>query len=635
MLADDLTDLEQRVCEAFLRGEKVEVSPESPSDERDGTAGASLELPAVRAQVLTSLMLGLGRSAPGRAAALWVVGARIVGRFRLSFATVHDPMLLEDCVFEQRPELYWSKLAFTSFAGCHMPGLMASNATIDGHLWLNRCTITDEARLMGARIAGGLLLEAAQVRGSGSAALNAERIVLGGDLVCRDADFQGSFHIYHANVSGSIDLDRVRIAHVGDVAMGADSIAVEGGLYCREASVAGEVRLRHARINGALTFTGATLKNPGDVALRLDRANVEGGLYLLNGFRAEGEIRAVSTHIDRTFAINTAELQNPGGVALRADAVTIDGTLDGRDGLRVNGEFRIEDAAISGSVRLEGARLHNPIGVALSARGATVGSVFNCCDGFAAAGTVTLNSARVTSRLCFDNASLHTPDGEALKCWRLQAAELTTRWAHTPEGSVDLRHAHIGVVRDDPGTWPGKLQLDGLTYDMLDPPTHTSNRLAWISRDPDGSQRQPYERLAALMRANGDDALARALLLQRQRRQTRAAPWPARIWGYLQDVTVGYGYRPVHAALWFALLLATGTASFTAHHPSPVDPATAPQFIPAIYTLDLLLPLVDFGQQNAFSPSGQQQWLAYALIGAGLLLATTIAAGISRSLRRN
>jgi hypothetical protein len=49
---------------------------------------------------------------------------------------------------------------------------------------------------------------------------------------------------------------------------------------------------------------------------------------------------------------------------------------------------------------------------------------------------------------------------------------------------------------------------------------------------------------------------------------------------------------------------------------------------------DLLLPIIDFGQQNAFAPTGVYQWFSYLLIAAGWFLATTIAAGITRTLSR-
>ncbi|MFF4803244.1 hypothetical protein ACFY1U_33325 [Streptomyces sp. NPDC001351] len=60
----------------------------------------------------------------------------------------------------------------------------------------------------------------------------------------------------------------------------------------------------------------------------------------------------------------------------------------------------------------------------------------------------------------------------------------------------------------------------------------------------------------------------------------------------------------------------------------------APPFQPAIYTLDLLLRLVDLGQERSYAPTGLTQWAAVALIGMGWLLATTVAAGASRVLRR-
>jgi hypothetical protein len=56
---------------------------------------------------------------------------------------------------------------------------------------------------------------------------------------------------------------------------------------------------------------------------------------------------------------------------------------------------------------------------------------------------------------------------------------------------------------------------------------------------------------------------------------------------------------------------------------------------PFFYTLDLLLPVISYGQQMAFAPTGAYQWLSYALITAGWVLATTIITGISRALYRN
>jgi hypothetical protein len=83
-----------------------------------------------------------------------------------------------------------------------------------------------------------------------------------------------------------------------------------------------------------------------------------------------------------------------------------------------------------------------------------------------------------------------------------------------------------------------------------------------------------------------------------------------------------------------ALGLLLGTVVYGLHHPRPIEPGKAPDFNALIYTLDLLLPIIDFGQEKAFNPHGGYQWLAYVLIATGWILATTVVAGINRALSR-
>jgi hypothetical protein len=111
------------------------------------------------------------------------------------------------------------------------------------------------------------------------------------------------------------------------------------------------------------------------------------------------------------------------------------------------------------------------------------------------------------------------------------------------------------------------------------------------------------------------------------------AMWPDRLC-LLQDITVGYGYRPRRALGWLALLLIAGSIVFSVAPPPALQAGNAPHFNGAIYTLDLMLPVVNLGQKYAFNPGGAEQWLSYVLIAAGWTLATTVAAGVARVLRR-
>jgi hypothetical protein len=73
---------------------------------------------------------------------------------------------------------------------------------------------------------------------------------------------------------------------------------------------------------------------------------------------------------------------------------------------------------------------------------------------------------------------------------------------------------------------------------------------------------------------------------------------------------------------------------YAAVPPAPLDPSAAPHFNPVIYTLDLLLPVVNLGQKYEFNPAGVEQWLSYILIAAGWVLATTIVTSVARILTR-
>jgi hypothetical protein len=202
-------------------------------------------------------------------------------------------------------------------------------------------------------------------------------------------------------------------------------------------------------------------------------------------------------------------------------------------------------------------------------------------------------------------------------------------------GLADLSHAHIGTLNSAPDSTPGGLRVTELTYDTLTPLLPATQRIRWLSSAGEGYLPQPYEQLAAHYRRLGHDAEARTVLLAKQRHRRQALSMPLRLWGLLQDLTTGYGYRPTRAALWLAGLIAAGTIAFGLHHPAPAKNSPDVEFNPFFYTLDLVLPVIGYGQQIAFAPTGPYQWLSYALITAGWILATTIITGISRALYRS
>jgi hypothetical protein len=260
--------------------------------------------------------------------------------------------------------------------------------------------------------------------------------------------------------------------------------------------------------------------------------------------------------------------------------------------------------------------------------------------------------------MTWDGARIRA-QGIALDLRRVVAQELILTMAHPVDGTVDLGNAQVTVLTDNPAAWPRDLRLDGLRYeslitvqergrsatethkyasDMADPQTIISPakiRLPWLERNTLGYRPQPYEQLAAFYRRMGHDDQARIVLLAKQRRRRSTQKYAGKAWSYLLDWSVGYGYRPWLATLWLVALVATGTIVFHLWPPQPLNPGRAPEFSSLAYTVNILLPFGQFVQSDSWQPVGAERWFAYALVGAGWLLATAVVAGVTRVLNRS
>lgn len=435
-------------------------------------------------------------------------------------------------------------------------------------------------------------------------------------------------HLYWARLQ-SVHFLRCRLP--GLVASGA---RVDGHMLLEGSHVYGGVWLDSCHITGILNLNGARLSHPGgDAPLLADRMVVDNNVYCEHGFTVEGEVRLPGVHVGGQLILRGATLRNPQGQALYASRLRVAANVFCDAGFAAEGEIRLRGARIGGYLSLVGATVTRPGRVALNCDDMSVGTDIYCSDGFRSDGAVSLSGAHVEGLLNLRGGHLRNPTGVALNLQRMHAEEMLLRPAEPIRGLVDMSYARLALLRDDPATWAPRYQLDGLTYDMVEPPLTAGERLKWLERDTDGYQPQPYERLAETYRALGHDAERRKVLLAKQRHRRTTQSVPHRIWGYAQDITVGYGYRPLLAAAWLVALLAVGTVVFR-HHPVIREQQHNTEFNPFLYTLDLLLPVGSLGQEDEFAPHGIYLWIADVLVALGFVLGLTVAAGVTRVLSR-
>ncbi|GGL64701.1 oxidoreductase [Streptomyces fumigatiscleroticus] len=257
------------------------------------------------------------RRAASRAGHVRIEGARCRGPVDLRKARLEAHLELVDCHFHDELLLADAVVDSLDLTGSRLAALHADGVRVGGDLVLRGTRIgpvpaapvplsdpgTDGDRvtvprrvpedaagaplgLVAARIDGGLVLERAELGGTGTWALFAPRVTVGDSLRAGGLRSRGALYLRDARISHSLLLDR---ASVG--AVDATGLRCDGGFYADWGfSCAGPVRLRGAEVGRVVTFHDALLAPPAGAAvltrlrtprLRVDfRARPAGALVL-------------------------------------------------------------------------------------------------------------------------------------------------------------------------------------------------------------------------------------------------------------------------------------------------------------------------------------------------------------------
>ncbi|WP_406197649.1 oxidoreductase [Kitasatospora sp. NBC_01560] len=448
-------------------------------------------------------------------------------------------------------------------------------------------------------------------------------------------------------------------------------VLVAGPLRLAGGTIRHYVELHDCRFDQKVLLSEAeagTLRLVNCLVPRIEasRLATSGDLHLARCRVPQG-VRLTDARIGTDLLLNQAVLGGDRfGRALSADGMAVNQDFEA-DRLETHGEVSMRTARIGGRLSLRGAQLHavpenrsalNLVRITVghtlylsgSADGGWYGSQTYYGSGygevppagapstpFRAHGKVRLSDARFEAACLLSDAEFHLGPGEELSLSRLHTPELRFTCRFPAGGGVSLSRARVGNLVDFPDSWPrdGRLGLTGFTYECLRPaaPFGIRQRIAWLESSSVDFQPEAYEQLAAALRRDGADDDAREVLYAKQRRRRQTLPLPARLWGRIQDVTVGYGFRPGRAALWLLLAWALGSSYFAAHPPEALKADERPHWDPVLYALGQLLPLVDLGQQG-WNPAGSARWVSAGLVIVGWVLATTVAAGATRTLQR-
>lgn len=459
----------------------------------------------------------------------------------------------------------------------------------------------------------------------------------------------------------------LRGTHLPGIA--ANGIYVEGAAELVETRVdacsdSGAVQFAGAYIGGVFDCSGSTFTNSTGPALVAGDLKVNGSLDL-SRIQVECDCEPAAVQLlggltGGSLRSDYAVLVNKSGAVLAADNLKVNGSMFlshsqcvGNDTLR--GVVQLHGAHVGDNLEFDSAVLSNESGPALTANELQVDGVALFRNNFHAAGrgrpTLDLTAARIGGGLDFRNGRILSPDGVALD---LASASVT--WLCLP-GDAICRSGpwkNAQSWEDD-----GRLRLDSFTYTALDPRgADVSRWLLWLRSYTPAYATQPYQQLAGIHRASGNEAAARRVLIAQQddllARGELGGRW-ARSWHRLKGVAVGYGYQSWRAliGLTAVMLLAIALGLAAGHIPAgagrfEATHTTASRHVGTACSivqqvglgLDLGLPAINTGLTNQCtldSTTAAGQILtatAWLLQAAGWALATLVVAGYTGLIRK-
>jgi hypothetical protein len=492
----------------------------------------------------------------------------------------------------------------------------------------------------------------------------------------------------HARITGSLDLDRLtpimglalsfcvldhpitmRGCHLPWLTLSgshlpgivADGVLVDGaaefiGTRVSADSDSAAVAVSGAYIRGVFDCSGASVINKSGPALVADNLKVDGSLDFA---RLEAEANCGSGAVQLVRALVGGSMRGDFAVLVNKSGPSFSG-----DNLRVSGPFSLSQSkclgnhplhgvvglhgADTGNVEFDGATVINESGSALVATRLRADGTVSFRDGFHAAGrdrpTLDLDAAQIAGGLDFAGSRLLNRDGLALNL-----ASATVKWICLPDDAI----CRSGPEDD------GTLRLDGFTYSALDPRGADLGRwLTWLRSSTPAYTTQPYQQLAALYRAAGNEVAARRVLIAQQddllTRGELGGHW-AKAWHRLKKLAVGYGYQSWRALIGLIIVVILGAAlGLTAGH-IRVGPgrfgavhsiATGHSGTPCSIVeqvglgLDLSLPAINTGLSNSCSLDSASRAgqvitvIAWIFQGIGWALATLVIAGYTGLIRK-
>ena len=401
---------------------------------------------------------------------------------------------------------------------------------------------------------GGIQLSNAEITGS----LNLKYINFDKPLVIRRSAIAGSIDISYGDLF-LLDLTETKF----------DQLNATGSVFHRslklEAAIANAIKLNLANIHGSLDCHGCQVLNalceiePDKYVFDADSIRVQGNAFLSGGFFSNGSLCFLGAVIEGELSCSGGHFSSIHEDTFVADSIHIGKQLC-FERAKVFGAACFVAAKIDGDVSFRGTTLvaDIPHGKALCFDAVQVGHDMTLSDeteSLSVSGTISFVNARIKDTLSI--CGIDRPDKMGL----------------------DLRFAKVRTLKDDCESWPEPRQLHLTRFEYQTVIRSCSNEstamrttrssveiaphLNWLSRRYILDDFVAYDVLAAALRMDGKEDIAKGIQIEKWRQRRRLDPLLLRLSKRLfSDILMAYGYNPIRLLLLWLLFFIAGSICF-------------------------------------------------------------------------
>jgi len=476
----DMKLAEKRLLEACKKGEVLNLADERPTKKTVDNE--------IRGEFLRALILNNNQEIEENGEkyilkidpkGLNVRGAYITGTFDFSSCNTDLPFIFLNSFFENEIILIDSKIKLLILSGSKITSIIAQRLICDSDIFLrNGFESKGEINFISAQIVGNLNCVNGKFLNKNGNALNCNSAKIKGSVFLKDGfESNGEVNFVSAQISGELDCRNAKLTNEdSSITLNCNGVTIRGTVFLKDGFESkGEVDFTSSKI-GSLECTGGKFLNE-KTALSFNSAKINGMVYLNNSFESKGEIDFISAEILGSLFCG-------------------------------NGKF---SAKLSEkSLNFEGAKINKNV-------------FFN--NNFESNGIIDFGYSQI---------------GNTLELSKLNI-----------KGNFILTSAKINVIWIDDNFWEkkdfGNIQLDGLLYEHLDIKDLNSEILInLLGKMPEDEtfKTQSYRQLVKVLRNNGDNIYADDVMIKYNDIQASKNTFILKILKKIYKITTGYGYRP-------------------------------------------------------------------------------------------